>query len=186
MRTGLLNARDGLLPVDNQRALDWLNFFLAAMLTGFGPFLAGSLTNRGWTPANIGFVLTASGLAGLLVQAPAGDLIDRVRSKRELVAIGIAALMLAALMFGLRSDFPSVFAAAVTQGVAGSVLGPGIAAISLGLVGHAALAERLGRNERFASIGSLTAAALMGAVGYLLSTRGIFLLTAALGVPVLL
>jgi MFS family permease len=186
MRTGLFNARDGLLPVDNRQALDWLNFFLAAMLTGFGPFLAGGLTDRGWTPRNIGFVLTASGLAGLLVQAPAGDLIDRVRSKREVVAIGIVALMVAASIFGLRSDFPSVFAAAVTQGVAGSVLGPGIAAISLGLVGHAALAERLGRNERFASIGSLTAAALMGAVGYLLSTRDIFLLTAALGVPVLL
>jgi hypothetical protein len=90
------------------------------------------------------------------------------------------------LIFGLRPDFPSVFAAALIQGTAGSVLGPGVAAISLGLVGQGALAERLGRNQRFASIGGLTAAAIMGVVGYLLSTADIFLVTAAFGIPVIL
>ena len=86
----------------------------------------------------------------------------------------------------MRPDFSSVFTAAVLQGVAGSAIGPGIAAISLGLVGHDALGGRLGRNQRFASIGGLTAAAAMGIVGYLLSTRDIFFLTAALVLPVLL
>jgi MFS family permease len=75
--------------------------------------------------------------------------------------------------------------AAIIQGVVGSVLGPSIAAISLGLVGHGALAERLGRNQRFASIGGLSAAAIMGAIGYLLSTRTIFLVAAALAIPLL-
>ena len=186
MPTGPLNTRDGLPPAESLHALDWLNFFLAATLTGFGPFLAESLTDRGWMPADIGLVLTASGFAGLFVQAPAGELIDRVKSKQALMATGVAALILAALIFGSRTDFLSIFTAAVIQGVAGSGLGPGIAAISLGLVGHAALAERLGRNQRFASIGGLTAAAVMGGVGYLLSSRDILLLTAALGVPVLL
>ena len=186
MPTRPLNTRDGLPPAESLHALDWLNFFLAATLTGFGPFLAESLTDRGWMPADIGLVLTASGFAGLFVQAPAGELIDRVKSKQALMATGVAALILAALIFGSRTDFLSIFTAAVIQGVAGSVLGPGIAAISLGLVGHAALSERLGRNQRFASIGGLTAAAVMGGVGYLLSSRDILLLTAALGVPVLL
>src|SRR6516165_4438144 len=186
MPTRPLNTRDALPPAESLHALDWLNFFLAATLTGFGPFLAESLTDRGWMPANIGLILTASGFAGLFVQAPAGELIDRVKSKRALVATGVAALILTALIFGSRTDFLPIFTAAVIQGVAGSVLGPGIAAISLGLVGHAALAERLGRNQRFASIGGLTAAAVMGGVGYLLSSRDILLLTAALGVPVLL
>ena len=186
MPTRPLKTRDGLPPAESLHALDWLNFFLAATLTGFGPFLAESLTDRGWMPADIGLVLTASGFAGLFVQAPAGELIDRVKSKQALMATGVAALILAALIFGSRTDFLSIFTAAVIQGVAGSVLGPGIAAISLGLVGHAALAERLGRNQRFASVGGLTAAAVMGGVGYLLSSRDILLLTAALGVPVLL
>ena len=48
-------------------------------------------------------------------------------------------------------------------------LGPAMAAISLGLVGHAAIGERLGRNARFASIGNGLAAAAMGACGCFLS-----------------
>ena len=65
------------------------------------------------------------------------------------------------------------------------MLGPAIAAISLGLVGHSALIERLGRNQRFSSVGSLTAAGLMGLIGYAFSFRAIFLLVAALTLPVL-
>jgi MFS family permease len=171
-------------PLESLHALDWLNFFLAALLMGFGPFVAVKLADRGWVPANIGLVLTASALAGLLTQVPAGELIDMVKSKRALVGTGTAAISLAVLTVGLRPDLTFALAAAVTQGTAGSVLGPGITAISLGLVGHKALAERLGRNQRFASIGGLTAAGVMGVVGYLLSSRDIFLLTAAFGVPV--
>jgi MFS family permease len=166
--------------------LDWLNFLLAALQTAFGPFLAVSLADRGWMPADIGLVLTVSGVAGLLAQLPAGELIDGVRSKRTLVGAGIAAVILAASIFGLRPDSEPVFVAAVMQGVGGSIIGPGIAAISLGLVGHEALADRLGRNQRLAAIGGLTAAAILGVIGYLLPARDRFLLTAALGLPALL
>jgi MFS family permease len=173
-------------PLDSLRALDWLNFLLAALLMGFGPFVGLHLAGQGWMPANIGLVLTVSGLAGLLTQVPAGELIDMAKSKRALIGAGAAAVTLGILLLGLRPDFFSVFAAAVMQGVAGSVIGPGIAAISLGLVGHDALAGRLGRNQQFASIGGLAAAAMMGVVGYFLTTRDTFLLIAALGLPVLL
>ncbi|HVR56907.1 MAG TPA: MFS transporter, partial [Pseudolabrys sp.] len=182
----LPNTQDAKLPVESLRALDWLNFFLAALLVGFGPFVASSLSDRGWSPANIGLVLTVSGLAGLLTQVPAGELIDMAKSKRTLVGTGTAAVILALLIFGLRPDLPSVFAAAVIQGTTGSIIGPAVAAISLGLVGNEALAQRLGRNQRFASIGGLTAAAFVGIIGYLTSLRDIFLVTAALGFPVLL
>jgi MFS family permease len=171
---------------ESLHALDWLNFFLAALLMGFGPFVTLYLTDGGWVPEDIGFVLTASGIAGLLTQIPGGELIDTVKSKRAVVGAGIAAVILAVLTYRLRPEFPTVFVAAIIQGAAGSVIGPGIAAISLGLVGHEALAERLGRNQRFASIGGLTAAGAMGVVGYVLSTRNILLVTAALGLPALL
>src|SRR5258708_10399225 len=147
--------------------LDWLTFFRAALLMGFGPFAAVRLAARGWVPAEIGLVLTAGGLAGLLTQIPAGELIDMIKSKRMLVGAGTAAIILGVLIFGLRPDFPSVFAAAVIQGTAGSIVGPGVAAISLGIVGREALSERLGRNQRFASIGGLTAARRLGVVGSL-------------------
>jgi MFS family permease len=172
-------------PLQSLHALDWLNFFLAALLTGFGPFLAVYLAERGWAAADVGFVLTVGGLAGLLTQVPAGELIDMAQSKRAIVGTGIGAVAFGLLVLGLRSDFPSVFAAAVIQGMAGSVVGPGIAAISLGLVGHGGLAERLGRNQRFASMGGLTAAAMMGLTGYLVSTRAIFFESATLLFPLL-
>jgi hypothetical protein len=71
------------------------------------------------------------------------------------------------------------------QGMTGGILGPAIVAISLGLVGHAALPERLGRNQRFASTGSLSAAGLMGLIGYVFSYRAIFLLVVALTLPLM-
>jgi MFS family permease len=183
---GSLNAQDTLPHAESLHALDWLNFSLAALLMGFGPFVAVKLADRGWVPANIGLVLTASGVAGLLTQVPAGELIDMSRSKRLLVGMATTAIISGVLVFGLRPDFPSVFAASLIQGTAGSLLGPGVAAISLGLVGQEALAERLGRNQRFASVSGLTAAGIMGVIGYLLSTADIFLVTAAFGVPVIL
>ena len=75
----------------------------------------------------------------------------------------------AALIIALGPSFALVLAALLLQGVTGGVLGPGITAISLGIVGHSALAERLGRNQCFKSTGSLLAAACMGAIGYFLS-----------------
>src|SRR6201989_842491 len=180
-----LTSRDAGLPVESLRALDWLNFFLAALLTGCGPFVAVHLAENGWSPASIGAVLTISGLAGLVTQVPTGELIDVITSKRALFGAAAAILALALTIFGLRSDFPSVAGVGIIQGSVGSVLGPSVAAISLGLGGHEALAVRLGRNQRFASIGGLTAAAIIGAIGYLLSTRDIFLVAAALAIPLL-
>ena len=168
------------------RALDWLNFFLAALLSGFGPFVALYLAGQDWAAPSIGLVLTAGTFAGLLSQVPGGELLDSVRSKRLLIAVGVVMLALAALLFVLWPSVPFVFVAAVLQGASGGVLGPGIAAISLGLVGHAALAGRLGRNQRLASVGGFTAAGLMGLIGYLLSSRDIFFAAAALAFPVLL
>src|ERR1700754_2274373 len=181
-----LTSRDDAQPADSLKALDWLNFCLAALLVGFGPFVAVHLAESGWAPASIGAILTISGLAGLTTQEPAGELLDGIGSKRALFGAAAGAAALALMIFGLRSDFPSISGAAIIQGVVGSVLGPSIAAISLGLVGHDALAERLGRNQRFASVGALSGAALMGAIGYLLSTRYIFLVASALAVPLLL
>ena len=78
-----------------------------------------------------------------------------------------------------------VLAGSVLHALASCVLGPAIAAISLGLVGHAAIGERFGRNARFASVGNGLAAAAMGACGYLLSARAVFIVTVLLLVPAL-
>ena len=166
--------------------LDGINFFLAGMLAGFGPFVAVLLADEKWTQQNIGYVLSVSGIAGLLSQLPGGELLDSSRSKRFLLALGAVVVAVSGLVMALWPILPVVFAALVLQGLTGGVLGPAVAAISLGLVGHAALAERLGRNQRFASTGALIATGLMGAISYFLSYRAIFFVSAALVLPLLL
>jgi MFS family permease len=68
--------------------LDALNFFLADVQTGLGPFLAIYLAGYRWDEQRIGLALTVGGLAGILSQAPAGGLLDRLRAKRGLIATG--------------------------------------------------------------------------------------------------
>jgi MFS family permease len=167
------------------RGLDAVNLFLAGALSGFGPYVAVFLAEQKWTEQNIGFVLTAGGLAGLLSQLPSGELLDAIRSKRLVVALGAIMVAASALIIAIRPSFPLVLAALVLQAITGGFLGLAVAAISLGLVGHAALGKRLGRNQRFASTGGVIAAGLMGVIGYILSYRAIFFAAAALVLPLL-
>jgi predicted MFS family arabinose efflux permease len=153
------------------------------MLAGFGPYVAVFLAEQKWTQENIDFVLTGGGLAGLLALIPGGELLDAVRSKRALVALGAIMVAVSAFVIGIWPNLPLVFTALVLHGTTGAFLGPAIAAVTLGLVGHSALSERLGRNQSFASTGSLIATGIMGLIGYLLSYQAMFAITAALALP---
>ena len=168
------------------RALDWFSFFLADIQTGFGPFVAIYLTAHHWTQLDIGLVLSAGGLVALAGQMPGGVLVDAVRSARLLAGLAVSAICLSALALAIWPVFPIVMGSRMVQAAASCVLGPVIAAISLGLVGHAALGTRLGRNARFASIGNGVAAAAMGLCGSLISNQAVFFLTALLIAPALL
>lgn len=152
---------------------------------GFGPLVAVHLTAHKWTQSDIGLVLTAGGIVALLGQMPGGALVDAARSERVLAAVAVVGVAASAFIIGAWPVLVLVLAARVLHAMASCVLGPAIAAISLGLVGHAAIAERLGRNARFASIGAALAAAGMGAIGYFVSNRAVFFVTAALCLPML-
>ncbi len=166
--------------------LDGVNLFLAGALSGFGPYVAAYLAEQKWTQQSIGYVLTAGGFAGLLSQLPGGALLDAIRSKRIAVALGAGMVAAGALIIAVWSSFSLVFGALVLQGITGGFLGLAIAAISLGLVGNAAFAEQLGRNQRFASVGGVLATGFMGFIAYFLSYRAIFIAAAALVLPLLL
>ena len=53
------------------RGLDWLNFLLADVQTGVGPFLAIYLAGYKWNEERVGLALTVGGIAGILTQTPA-------------------------------------------------------------------------------------------------------------------
>lgn len=166
--------------------LDWFTFFVGDLQTGFGPFLSIYLTTQKWTQVDIGLILSVSSIASLLGQVPGGWIVDAARSKQRAAAIAIVAVGASALLIASAPVFAAVFTAKLLHVGASSVLGPAIAAITLGLVGHRAVGPRLGRNARFAATGNGLAAALMGACGYFISAQSVFFVTAALAVPTLL
>ena len=165
-------------------ALSWLNFFLSGMQTAFGPIASAYLVLQGWTAKEIGFVLTMGGIARLISQVPGGALVDGVRAKR-LFATGVVTIGLGVLMFRLWPSFPLVALAEVLHGITGGVLGPGVVAITLGLVGHARLSERLGLNQRFAAAGGVAVTLSMAVIAYSDSPWAMFV-PAALTIPVLI
>ena len=165
------------------RALAWLNFFIADVQTGFGPFIASYLASRKWTQGEIGLMLSVGTITAMASQIPAGVLIDWLPGKRGAAAAAIGALMFSALLLGSSPTWLPVLTAEIFHGFASCMLTPAIAAVSFALVGRANLGNRLGRNARFASIGSAIAAALMGLFGEYVSVRSIFWLTAALAIP---
>ncbi len=177
--------RDGTLPARGPRALDLLNFFIADVQTGFGPFVAVYLTTHKWTQVQIGFALTVGTVVALIAQIPAGALVDAARNKRAAASGALIGVIIAALLLAMRPTQLPVIVAQILHAFASCVLTPAIAAISLHLVGHSEFGERLGRNARFASLGNGLAAAVMGATGAWLSSRAVFVLTAALCVPAL-
>ena len=180
-----VNARS--LPAPRTlRGLDWLNFFLADVQTGVGPFLAIYLASYKWNEQSVGLALTVGGIAGILTQTPAGALVDRLQSKRALIATGVVALAVGALLIALMPNFWAIMTAQVLIGGTSSVFAPAVCAISLGVVGRAAFDTRQGRNQTFNSAGNVTAAVLMGLLGYLVSNRSIFFFVVALAAPTLL
>jgi len=168
------------------RALDWLNFFLANVQTGFGPFIAAYLASHKWTQGEIGIALSVGTVTAMVSQVPAGYLIDALRNKRAAAVAAIIAIALCAVLLAASPTLLPVLVAEVFHGFASCMLVPALAAISLGLVGRHNLGDRLGRNARFASIGSALAAGLMGLFGEYVSVRSVFWLTATLAVPSLI
>ncbi|MFC3127571.1 MFS transporter [Pseudoroseomonas globiformis] len=170
----------------SQRGLDWLNFFVADVQTGFGPFVAVYLASQAWTEVQIGFALSLGTLTAMLSQMPAGAIVDAARDKRRMAFLALVALAFSAVLLAAWPSTLPVYASEMLHGFASCVLNPSIAAISLALVGREALGERLGRNARFASLGGAIAAGLMGLVGTYLSPAAVFWMTAALTIPSLI
>jgi len=167
----------------SQRALDWLNFFIADVETAFGPFVATYLTIAGWRQGAIGTVITVNSAIALATQVPAGWAVDHVYSKRLFVALCLACIAAGSLLIALFPNFLVVAAGEALHGITGGAIRTAIAALAIGLVGHRALHTRVGRNLRYDSFGNAATAAGMGALGQFVSPRAPFIAAAGLCLP---
>jgi MFS family permease len=179
----LLTARSKTGAIPAKRSLDALNFFLADVQGGLGPYLAVYLlTVRRWNEAQIGVVMSIAGIAGILAQTPAGALVDTIRAKRAIIVIAAVIVTAGSIAICFEWSFWSVAVSQAAVGAAGAVFGPVIAAISLGIVGHQRFAERNGRNQAFNHAGNAFAAVVAGASAYVFGPVAVFFLLAAMAV----
>jgi MFS family permease len=147
-----------------ERALDALNFFLADVRDGLGPYLAiYLLTEQKWDEASIGIVMSVAAIAGIIAQTPAGALIDRSTAKCALMVTAAILVTLSCIALPLIHRFEMVAATQAIAAAAGAIFAPAVAAVTLGIVGPRAFARRTGRNEAFNHAGNAVAAAIAGA-----------------------
>jgi MFS family permease len=178
------------LPINDEatfragrNAVHALNFFVAAMQTGFGPFVSVWLVSQGWSLTDVGIALSIGTVAGLVAQLPGGGLVDRVHQKRPITAVAIAVVAVSALMIGFTPSVPAVWLAQVVHALGSAVISPAIAALTLALCGPDSFSERLGGNARYAALGGALAALAFGLASTRFGEQSIFLLTAALALP---
>ena len=165
----------------NALSLDGLNFFLADVRDGLGPYLAiYLLAVHHWEPASIGLVMTLAGVAALITQTPAGALIDRTRRKRGVIIVSALLVTLSCVLLPFITSFTLVAMTQALSAVAASVFAPAIAAISLGITGPRAFTRRTGRNETFNHAGNAVAALLAGGFAYVFGAVAVFYLMAAM------
>ncbi len=166
------NAPAARMP--GQRPLEALNFFIADVQAGIGPFLGVFLQSLGWTTGAIGSVMTMGGVAGLLVTAPAGAVIDATRAKRMAVVLSSLCTVLASSIVWFTHSFTMVAVSQVATAIAGALIGPAIAGITLGMARARGFDRQFGRNQVANHAGNVIGAALSGFIGWKFGFGGVF------------
>lgn len=104
------------------RSLDYLNLFLADVRDGVGPYLSVYLkASHNWNPAHIGIAMSASTIATVIAQTPAGALIDRLKQKRLLIVLAAILVSVGCISIALVPTFPVVIGGQVLIGLAAAV-----------------------------------------------------------------
>ncbi|WP_322964512.1 MFS transporter [Sphingomonas fuzhouensis] len=170
---------------DRRRATRWLqalNFFMADMQAGIGPFLGVFLQQRGWQTGPIGSVMTLGGVAGMVMTVPAGAFIDHTDKKRWVVVItGICTVLASFLILWSQAGIV-VGVSQVATAIAGAAIGPAVTGMTLGVVRQKGFNAQNGRNQAWNHAGNMVGAGLSGYLGWKFGMPAIFFLAAAFGV----
>jgi MFS family permease len=167
-------------------ALEATNFFIADVQTGLGPFLAAYLAGAGWEPGRVGIALTIGGIITVVLQAPAGALVDQLRSKRLILFLASAVLAVGAILLSVTAAPWAVYTSQVLIGSAGPFLGPTLAAVTMGVVGVTFFDRQFGKNQSFNSAGNVACALLIAGMSHFFGNRAIFITAAVLTIPTVL
>jgi MFS family permease len=159
-----------------------VSFFAADVQAGAGPFLGIYLQEHGWRPDTIGSVLTMGAIVAMLVTTPAGALVDAISRRRALVVGASALTIVAAIVIWLSRAYWPIASAQIATAVAGSVMGPTLTGLTLGMVGRKNFDLQYSRNQVANHAGNIAAALFSGAAGWRFGISYVFLLSAVFGV----
>ncbi|MCW6508962.1 MFS transporter [Hyphomicrobiales bacterium BP6-180914] len=154
---------------------------MADMQAGIGPFLGVFLLAHGWQSGLIGSVMTIGGVAGMIMTAPAGALVDSTSHKRLYVIVPGICTVLASTIILLSQSFWLVAASQVATAIAGAAIGPAVTGITLGMVRQAGFNGQNGRNQAFNHAGNMVGAGLSGYLGWKFGFAAVFWLAALFG-----
>src|ERR1700683_2110071 len=162
--------------------LEALNFFMADMQAGIGPFLGVFLLAHGWHSGLVGSVMTIGGIAGMAMTAPAGALVDATSHKRLYVIVPGVCTVLASMIILLSQNFWLVAVSQVATAIAGAAIGPAVAGMTLGIVRQAGFNRQNGHNQALNHAGNMVGAGLSGLLGWQFGFTAVFWLAALFGV----
>jgi MFS family permease len=157
------------------RPLNWLNFFAADVSDGVGPFLAVYLaTNLHWKSGQIGMAIAATTFSMVLMQSPAGYVVDNIQRKR--MPIIVASIIVAALAFTfpLLRSFYVIMACQVVLGLAASFYIPTLVALASVVAPQGKFDAVISKNQSFNHAGNVASAVLTGVVAKFTHNNGIF------------
>jgi predicted MFS family arabinose efflux permease len=158
-----------------------LNFFMADMQSGIGPFVSVFLQERGWASGLIGTAMTIGNVAGMLITTPIGGFIDESRNKRMWVVIPGICVVAASAIILVSQNFWAVTASQIAQSLASAAIVPAVTGITLGIVKQKGFNVQNGRNQAFNHAGNMVGAALSGYLGWQYGYIAVFVLAAAFG-----
>jgi MFS family permease len=154
---------------------------MADMQAGIGPFLGVFLLAHGWQSGMIGSVMTIGGIAGVLMTAPAGALVDATTRKRLYVIVPGIFTLLASVIILLSQNFWLVATSQIATAIAGAAIGPAVNGITLGMVRQAGFVRQNGKNQAFNHAGNMVGAALSGFLGWKFGLPAVFWLAVLFG-----
>ena len=174
---------DNRLTSGSYAALNWLNFFAADVATGVGPFLAIYLAaNRHWQPGAIGIALSAMSFATVIVQTPAGYIVDKTTHKRGIILAATSLMGIMGLAIPLYPHFALVTTAQVLMGIAGAFYAPTLIALASCLVRQKDFDHTISRNQTYNHAGNVASALLIGLAGRYTNNEGVFYCLFALAI----
>jgi predicted MFS family arabinose efflux permease len=178
-------ARHRPRPSDKTSARLWpllaVNFFMADMQSGVGPFVGVFLLQHGWASGTVGTALSIGNIAGMLIATPVGGFIAGSNHKRAWVIAPGVAVVAASSIILIWQNFWAVAASQVATSIAGAAIVPAVTGVTLGMVGQRGFNRQNGRNQAVNHAGNMVGAAASGLLGWQFGYVSVFVLAALFG-----